>query len=109
MAIRAMKLASTHSATPCPRPMSRLPERLETTIPASTPCTLRRGPPQVESKSPPSTPPTPAAVRTMPMAVSSLPVRLRIMAGWTACPKVAKRLSSKKVVCRPSRLGRARM
>jgi ABC-2 type transport system ATP-binding protein len=46
---------------------------------------------------------------TLAKAISSLPVRAKIMGTITAKPNIARKLMKKKTICKPSKLGFAKM
>ena len=83
--------------------------RLERAMPRKTPWTRFLGPPHRERRSPPATPPSPAAERTKARAASDIPVLARTMAGRTVDPRVVRRLIPKNMSWRPRRGGLSRM
>ncbi len=103
------KPPTTQSGRLRPTPSSTTPNRLESAMLPSTPCTRRSGPPQTLSARLPTTPPTPAKECIVPSVVALFAVRARIIGANTVVASVATRLKPKNTSCNPRRLGRAKM
>ncbi len=95
-----------HATTSCPSPIPARPT-LTSIKPPNTPSIFRLGPPQILIIRPPATPPIAVIDATVPRMASLLPVRARIMGVRNTAP-IASKLTMRKLICRPSKLGFAR-
>src|SRR5450756_2098984 len=66
------KEPAIHTGSDLPRPMTSVPNNDVSTMPMSTPFTLRFGPPHAVSRAPPTTPPTAAADCVDPVSYTHL-------------------------------------
>ena len=104
----AITMPTIQIGNPPLRPTSTRPMP-EIAHPPRTPCTRRLKPPHALMITPPITPPIAPAVCTEPSMRVSLPVRERIIGASNVKAMPKKRLPTKKIICKPSKLGRAKI